>query len=64
MFTFNADLDELKELRKVSEDKIDSLTGDELYLELSYLHNINICIDLLEMSRPLEDILCKIKSGQ
>lgn len=62
MFTFNADLDELKELRKSSEDKINSLTGDELSLELSYLHKINNCIDILESSHTLGKILSAIKN--
>jgi hypothetical protein len=62
-------LDDLKELRQITENKIESLTGDEFYLdelhlEQTHLVEINKYIDILEQSRPLEDILCKINSGQ
>ena len=57
---------DLKELRQKTEDKIESLTGDELYLdelhlEEAHLVEINKYIEILEQSRPLEDILCEIK---
>ncbi len=52
---FYKDLTKLKRLRKESKDRIDSLYGEELSVELFFLHNLEICISILESGKPLEE---------
>lgn len=51
---FPTNIFELKKLRKKSLSVIDSLRGEALAGELAHLHNVEICISVIESNIPLD----------
>lgn len=53
MDKYPSDITELSKLKEKSLSIVDSLRGEALAQELAHLHNLEICISILESKIPL-----------